>query len=409
MNRIDFANSIPIAEVYQDFSGFTIKDLTSTTVLCPFHEDSNPSMKLYTDKNKFKCYGCGFYGGPIDFVLMKLFNGEQNDFVKAVNILCDKYHYEGEDKRGEFASKTANDKTEYSKILTGISSLMNSALPTEDNYFTSRGISKEVQDEYLLGYCNNDFGFISTEDISVPIKAGLCNTLGESSYKNRWIIPIKDKNGLIIAWAGRTINLDQPRYINSCNSDYFVKSNILFNLDVAIGYDIIYVVEGFIDALSLITLGVKNVVALMGCSISEEQLNLLQGKKICLALDSDTAGDRATYKTIMDHKNIRFSVLKTLPYKDLNECLQKMKPEEVKLLITKENMETGAEFILDSLQRYTNLKDEESQEKAWRILSSLLGSREEEYRTIFPINLVYTPISFDRIWKIFDDIIKKEA
>ena len=84
MSKVTFANSINIKEIYKDYySG----KMNKGNVCCPFHDDNNASMTLYTKNNKFKCFGCGFYGGPIDFVLNIKYNSDKSKFLDVITII----------------------------------------------------------------------------------------------------------------------------------------------------------------------------------------------------------------------------------------------------------------------------------------------------------------------------------
>ena len=412
MSKVTFANSIDIKQIYKDYHG---GDMSKGNVCCPFHDDSNASMALYTKNNKFKCFGCGFYGGPIDFVLNIKYNNNKERFLDVVDELCTTYGYVPDPAEVSVEGQTQirnedayQKKVNYSKDIKLMSDIAYNHIPKDKNYFLQRSIPEDIQKQYSLGFMDPDLCTKSGVDYTNVIKAGIIGNNGEMNYSGRWIIPIKDAYGNHIAWAGRSLDPEQPKYINSPDGEYFHKGKILWNYDVAKKYNDIYVVEGFMDALSLITAGIPNVVALMGCAMTGDQYQLLKDKNIILALDNDIAGNRAMCKIIMEHKNRLFSVIDfgDRSEKDLNELLINKGKEEV-LKISQKSLKSGVEWCLNKTASYGNLTEVSNQEKLWKTLSKLIGAREEAYQNAYPLNLNYSPIMFNRYWKLFDQIITK--
>ena len=409
MSKVNFANSINIKLIYKDYYGG--KEVKGN-VCCPFHDDTNASLALYTKNNKYKCFGCGSYGGPIDFVLNLKYNNDKGKFMDVVNELCNNYGYVP-DSSSDTVSRTIirdaeayEKKVQYTKDIKVFSDIAHHYIPSKNNYFAQRGIPESIQQQYCLGYMDPRIETKSGIDFTNVIKAGIVDTEGKINYSGRWIIPIKDAYGNHIAWAGRSTDAEQPRYINSPNSDYFHKGKILWNYDVAKRYDTIYVVEGFMDALSLITAGIPNVVALMSCEMTDEQYRLLYGKDLILGLDNDVAGNRATCKMILEHRERNFNVLDfgTKKEKDLNEILINSGKDEV-IKVTQTCVKSGVEWCLRKTAFYTDLTDIANQEKLWKTLSKLIGAREEAYQNAYPLNLNYSPIMFNKYWEIFDQLI----
>lgn len=411
MTKVTFANSIDITKIFNEYQGGKID---KGNVCCPFHDDTNASMKLYKKNNKFKCFGCGFYGGPIDFVLNKKYNGDKGRFLDVVDELCSSHGYipdeaEKVDNPNKVRDMEAyQKKVQYTNDIKKASDAAHACLPRKHNYFTKRGIPTEIQNQYELGFMSPDLEGKESYDYINIITAGIMSADKTMCYTNRWIIPIKDAYGNHIGWAGRTLEKDQPKYINSPDSEYFHKGKILWNYNIAKSYDTIYVVEGFMDALSLITAGIPNVVALMGCQMTEEQYQLLRRKEIILALDNDVAGDRATCKIIMEHPDKQFSVLNisNRKEKDLNDILLSDGKKEI-VKIAKENLCPGVEWCLKRSAFYNDLTNVDNQEKLWKTLSKLIGAREEAYQNAYPLNLNYSPIMFNKFWELFDNLIKK--
>lgn len=357
MSKINFAKSVPIAQVYKMYTPNKV-NMTDGKVICPFHDDHHPSMSL--KNNYFHCFACGCKGSTIDFVLRARYGNNSLKFMDAVNDLCEKFGYvsDEDDNIKINHPDLYAAKKKYSKDLLNIAKVFNYQLQQlKVNYFSNRGIPDNIQKEYNLGYIPMTTKYKTDGDISSYITSGLCQEDGTAHLKGRYIIPLKDQWGNVIAFLGRSEN-DVPKYLTTKGNKYYGRNNVLFNYDKAKHFEQLFVVEGALDALSLRSQGIENVVALLGCVLSEEQEKLLANKKIILALDNDDAGRNATRTLIKEHPGLRMSVYDWAdnPYKDFNEWLMKspktfMKPQKVVL----SNMEEQSviQKVLASPEKYS--------------------------------------------------------
>lgn len=323
MSKINFAKSVPIAQVYEMYTPNKI-NMTDGKVICPFHDDHHPSMSL--KNNYFHCFACGCKGSTIDFVLRARYGNNSLKFMDAVNEICEKFGYvpDEDDNIKINHPDLYAAKKKYSKDLENISKIFYYQLTLKGvgNYFSKRGIPESIQKEYFLGYIPTTIKYKPDGDISSYVTCGLCSEDGTAHLKERFTIPLKDQWGNVIAFLGRSEN-DVPKYLTTKGNKYYGRNNVLFNYDKAKNYNELYVVEGALDALSLIAAGIKNVVATLGCALSDTQEKLLADKKIILAYDNDDAGRNATRTLIKEHPYLDIKVYDwgNTPYKDFNEWL----------------------------------------------------------------------------------------
>lgn len=335
--KVRFAKEVSIKKIYKDY---TSREVTEANCLCPFHEDTNASLSLnYRGRNGFMCFGCGAKGSSIDFVLRAKYNNDQARFMEAVDEICNNYGYiePVETKNDRIVNPILyNQKKEFSADMANIAKIFNRVLSVNKmliiNEFTARGISEDIQKEYLLGYIPEGISYNTDHDISSLVIAGLCGKDGSANLTNKYIIPLRDEWGNIVGFLGRAKDGQSPKYKVTKSSRYFKLSSMLFNYDVAKKYDTIYVTEGVFDALSLITCGIRNVVAVLGCHLSNDQERLLKDKNIILAFDQDEAGKNATTRfleeTFIPHKQIKILGKYPEVFKDLSEAYCGMNKED---------------------------------------------------------------------------------
>lgn len=402
MDIFKAAKSVSIIEIYEKYTGTTISTFRKKgNVSCPFHgEDHNPSMHLYTHNNTFYCFACGTSGSQIDFV--QKIKGYDNPKDAAKDI-CETFDIQYEDN---YVSDPAYEL--YTGIFNKMAKLFNFMLNSKEcpnpRYFKERGFSDKLIEEYQLGYCPESLRFNKEKDLTYLQECGLSSSTGTCPLSDRYIFPIKDGRGNVIGFAGRSLHDRQYKYINTPETRFFQKRNVLFNYQEARKYSTVYVVEGFADALSLIDNGVPNVVALMGTSLTERHIGMLKGKNIVLALDSDDAGQKRTMDIIRDYKNIKFQVVPKLPRKDFNECFCNIQPDIVLDLLGR--TVSAPEYVIHHLKNTLDLKTLQGRETLWRSVARLIGANDARYQEQYPLNLNYTPVALDYYWTIVKRIIK---
>lgn len=283
---------------------------------CPFHNEKTPSFCVSPQKGIFKCFGCGEGGDAITF-LMKINN---QSFAEVIKDLAMQFGIElpqsksgskeyGEEKQQVKAILQKACDYYYNNLLT---------LPEAKSaleYLEKRGITRQIIDEYKLGYSKKGYtdlqNHFKSEFIpSVMEKSGLTvkTEKGETvdRFRHRIMIPIRDEAGNVIAFGARAIESNQnPKYLNSPDTLLYNKSRVLYGIDVAknemIKEDYVVIMEGYFDVISAQAAGLKNAVASCGTALTVDHVKLIakysKSRKIYLAFDTDSAGLKATQRS----------------------------------------------------------------------------------------------------------------
>ena len=283
--------------------------------VCPFHDDTNPSLVVSPDKQLFKCFVCGTGGNAITFV-QKYEHISFGEAVKKVAELSD-YHPEGLES---FAKPRKVDarKEELLKCLHDLNLYYQFALNTPEgkeglDYFENRHLDVSIRNKYKLGYAPKDgkatIEFLQKKGHSIKTieDTGVAKMLSVGNYRDmnegRVTFPICDIDGNVIGFsARRLLDDDSPKYMNTPETYVFHKTNNLYNIHIAKdacklkGY--IYICEGFMDVYALGKIGVDAAVATMGTALTQEHIQLLKSfnVEVRLCLDGDLPGQMAMMK-----------------------------------------------------------------------------------------------------------------
>jgi DNA primase catalytic core len=302
--------------------------------LCPLpkHHDTNPSCRFNPQKKMWYCHGCQ-EGGDVFDLLMKIHGC---DFPEAIRLLREKH---GIDYRSSSKNKNQDQKKPLYEAAEWAAQVMRSAFKGDpilfdnnqdqaskaQNYMDNRRFHLGDMNRWYIGLCPNyptalaDAAKLDKIDLEALVKIGLVRRNQDGSYKDlfsgRIVIPIRDRHGRICGFVGRRMKGKLRKYINSTDSSIFKKSEILMNLDMA-WYDIrstetAILVEGPLDLVRLVQLGINNVVSTMGTSLSDEQIDLLAScgaKKAILFGDGDEAGRIGSLKRGEKFLHRNFSV-----------------------------------------------------------------------------------------------------
>ncbi|MGB3533439.1 MAG: DNA primase [Microcoleaceae cyanobacterium] len=291
--------------------------------LCPFHEEKTPSFTVSSAKQMYYCFGCGAGGNGIKF-LMEL---NKQSFAEVVLNLAQRYQVpvqtESPEQHQEFQRQLSlrEQLYEINAIATSFyqHTLQQPEGKTALNYLQStRHLKAETIQQFQLGYAPSGWETLYSylvEQRQFPLhlveQAGLIIPRKNGSgyydrFRDRLMIPIHDPQGRVIGFGGRTLSDEQPKYLNSPETELFDKGKILFALDKAYStiskQDQVIVVEGYFDVIALHAAGIKNVVAVLGTALSLNQVRLLsrytESKQIILNFDGDNAGKKATQRAI---------------------------------------------------------------------------------------------------------------
>ena len=295
---------------------------------CPFHNEKTPSCKINDDLGSFYCFGCGAKG-DIFTIYQDLFNYTFLDAVKELSERAGvKINF---DKKSDFKK---NDNI--LNILEIATKWFEQNLNTENNeckkYLDSRLLSNETIKQFRLGYSFNgksslyeylkELSFDDNEILkSNLVKKDANNNFKDFFYK-RLIFPIANIQGKVVGFGGRVLNNSNPKYINSPESSYFKKRDMLYNLnlakDSARQKKNLLICEGYMDVISLFQNNIKSVVAPLGTAFTEEQLKLSwrYTDRPTIMFDGDEAGRRASFKAaimclpfLIPNKTIQFVTL----------------------------------------------------------------------------------------------------
>ncbi|MCI2109292.1 MAG: DNA primase [Bacteroidales bacterium] len=282
---------------------------------CPFHNEKTPSFHVVPSKGIYYCFGCHKGGSAVGFVM----DYEHMSYVEALRYLAKKYNIEIHEKE-ETAEDIANRQRRESMLLVTeyASKFFHEQLRTDEGrnvglaYFHSRGLEDETIEKYGLGWAPSDRHSFTDAAKAAGYKdeylldTGLCarydndGSLHDRFY-DRVVFPVHSISGRVIAFGARTLKKKeegQPyaKYVNSKESEIYVKNKSLYGIWHAkkeMGdKDKCYLVEGYLDVLSMHQLGITNVVASSGTSLTEGQIQLIKRftSNVTLMYDGDDAG-----------------------------------------------------------------------------------------------------------------------
>jgi DNA primase len=284
--------------------------------LCPFHSERSPSFAVNQDKQIYHCFGCG-RGGDVFSFLMEYHN---LSFPQSLKDLAERYNI---DLPPYGSSAAEREKAEVRELLFTTNGLAADYFHTElvrspegkpgRDYFSRRGISREMISKFKLGYAVNKWdgliNYLRSKNISLDAgaKAGLLVSKKDGGYydhfRGRIIFPIFDLNHQVIGFGGRVLDDSLPKYINTPETPLYHKGYSLYGLDSAFRNireeGLAIIVEGYMDMLALRQHGISNVVATLGTAFTSNQIRRLKGytRVVVVLFDPDDAGREAALKS----------------------------------------------------------------------------------------------------------------
>ena len=288
------------------------------TACCPFHKEKTPSFSVSPDKQFYYCFGCGAGGNALGFIM----DHDNLDFPQAVEDLAKAAGMEVPREQGVKGQKPRQptDSPLY-PLLTAAAEFYRQALKSHParkaavDYLKGRGLSGEIARDFGLGFAppgwDNLYKHLSSDTLQqkVMIDAGLLIENAETGkrydrFRDRVMFPIRDSRGRVIAFGGRVLGDDKPKYLNSPETPVFHKGQELYGLFEARKYnrnlDEIIVVEGYMDVIALAQQGLRNAVATLGTATSEEHLKRLFRvvPSVLFCFDGDQAGRNAAWRAL---------------------------------------------------------------------------------------------------------------
>lgn len=337
--------------------------------VCPFHDDTNPSMSVSREKQIYRCFSCGASGNVFTFVQ----EYEHISFKEALEQLARKA---GVELKNISISKKNNQNDKFYEIYQLANKYFLNNLQTNlgknaKEYLHNRFITDEMIKEFGIGLSLET----SSDLVQLLEKKGYnlndLNTIGLANgnkdlYNGRIMFPLKDLSGQIVGFSGRRYDgLKENKYINTKGTPIFQKGNILYNYYDAREFvrkkNQVIVMEGFMAAIRSITIGVKNVVSLMGTAMTKEQVDLLKrlSMNIILCFDGDDPGRHATLtngeELMKQGFNVR--VIELTDGLDPDDYILKYGKESFERLI--ENASNYSDFKIKTLKQGVNFKSNE--------------------------------------------------
>ncbi|WP_075982333.1 DNA primase [Bacillus massilinigeriensis] len=348
--------------------------------LCPFHGENTPSFSVSPDKQIYHCFGCGAGGNVFSF-LMEL---EGLSFQEAAVRLAKKANVELEIhpsgvSRGKSIPKDTQMMVDAHDVLRKFYHHL--LVNTKDGqhaleYLLNRGFTLESIDKFQIGYALKSWDFIYKFLIKrnfqpeILEKAGLIIKRERDGtyfdrFRDRIMFPIFDQNGNTIAFSGRSLGAEEPKYLNSPETAIFNKSKILYNYHLARPIikklQEVVLFEGFADVIAADKAGVENGVASMGTSLTSEHVSIIRRnvQTVTICYDSDNAGIEAAYRAgnMLSESGCRVKVALMPDGMDPDEYINKFGGDKYKNEVI-HSSKTWMAFKLYYLRKGKNLNNE---------------------------------------------------
>lgn len=332
--------------------------------ICPFHDDSSPSMTVSPAKQFYYCFSCGAGGNAIKF-LMEL---QRTSFSEVVLELARRYQVPVDTMEGpqqERLRQQLSRREQLHRVLNLAAGWFRAQLRAPEGAAAlaylrdSRGLSEATIEGFGLGYAPEAWDgllrhlqqveglapqVLEAAGLVVPRKGG---TGFYDRFRHRVMVPIRDRQGRVIAFGGRALDGGEPKYLNSPETEVFEKGKHLFGLDRAADAirraDRAVVVEGYFDVIALHAAGIGNAVAALGTALSGRQITQIcrccDSRRLILNFDSDGAGVRAAQRAIGEVEQLALQgqlelrVLHLPSGKDPDEFLREHGPGDYRALL----------------------------------------------------------------------------
>lgn len=287
---------------------------------CPFHHEKTPSFTVSPKKQFYHCFGCHAHGNAISFLM----EYDKLEFIEAVEELAAMQGLEiPYEKSPHFNGKDHNTRSNYRskkdlfQLMQEIAQFYHQQLPSHlpaQAYLQQRGLSAEVIDRFQIGFAPNQFNAVlkqfgrNAEERQKLFDVGMLSRNEKQDvydrFRNRVMFPIRDRRGRTIAFGGRVLNDEKPKYLNSPESHTYHKGNQLYGLFEALQVndspDTLLIVEGYMDVVALAQFGIDYAVASLGTATTPEQIQLAfrSTEQIICCYDADRAGRDAAWRAL---------------------------------------------------------------------------------------------------------------
>lgn len=364
--------------------------------LCPFHSEKTPSCTVYTGTQSFYCFGCGVGGDVITFTKQI----ENLDTYEAIELLAERGGLEmPENDLNKDGAKLKLRILEMNREAANF--FYRNLLQGQDKrglqYAVQRGLTPKAIKKYAIGYAPaawdglmkhlEGLGFTREEMLS----AGLIRQNARGCFdffRERVMFPIIDLRGNVIAFGGRLIEGEGPKYLNSGDTPVFKKSRNLFSLNFAKNANVkqLILAEGYMDVIAINQAGFEQVVATLGTALTAEQARIMAqyATEVVLCYDSDSAGQNATHRAInlLSEAGLHTRILKVQDAKDPDEYIRKFGATRFKLLL--DNSGGAINFELARCREGLDLATEQGKfDFLRRTVQVLAGIRNEMEREVY--------------------------
>lgn len=377
--------------------------------ICPFHNDTNPSLSISKDKQIFKCFVCNEAGNVFTF-LQKY---KKIPYMKAVKEVADIIGVDfklSEGKQTEVIN--IRHKVLYDILKDATLFYKNALFSNEDayKYCQIRNLTQDIIDNFSIGYSPDYDKLISfllakgykKEDIYNSGIAIEVDGKLKDRFANRLVFPICDLNGKVVAFSGRIIQQsDMAKYVNSPETEIFIKGNTLYNYSNALEHikkeKKMYVCEGFMDCIALSKANIKNAVALMGTAFTKEHLKVFKylGVEIILTLDGDNPGNINANKLANELLDLDVNVSVVPHYedvKDIDEYLSKYGNESL-INHLNNNLMAAFDFNFYVASKLDELENNENKKKFLKKMCSKIARMSMEDIDIYS-NKLHNELGF---------------
>lgn len=416
LNKIK--NKISIVDIISNYIELKRKG-NNYVGLCPFHDDKHASLVVNESKKIYKCFSCNNSGDVFTFVK----NFMHVNYYEAINKVSQLAGIETDELSSYIENRKDLDvlyriNKEACEYFTMF--LDNKENKNVKDYLLSRDINQELIDKFEIGFSPNDptimIELLNNKDDIVRGKkgfqikdiedAGLAYVDNDgnhiSYFRNRIIFPIKNEYDEILGFSGRVYDQTEPKYLNTPSTKIFKKNEIFFNLNNVIkNYDIetIYLVEGFMDVISLYKLGINNAVATMGVAFSKNHLETLAKlpnlKSVIICFDNDQAGLESIDKTaliIKEKYNVYVVNYGDTKFKDIDEIY--MHDKEQALQITNGIVDYNT-YLINKLLKQTPINNQVDRDNLLNKLIDIIKQEKSEIIKLNNIKNVANKLSID--------------
>lgn len=279
---------------------------------CPFHGEKTPSFVVSPDKQIYHCFGCGVGGNAISFIMKY----DRMEFREAVRVLADEAHIEiPEDQESIKKNEERTPLVELHRLAAAFYANELKKAPRNStivNYIAKRGLDENALSQFLIGYSPEGWDRLTGQlanrfSYATILKAGLAVQNAEGKiydrFRHRLMFPVRNIKGEVIGFGARALEeTQQPKYLNSPETDLYHKGSILYGLYEALETirkeDRVILVEGYMDVISCFKAGVTNAISPSGTALTPQQVKLIKRytRNITTLFDADAAGQMATLR-----------------------------------------------------------------------------------------------------------------